>query len=158
MKRAFPDSEDLLGEALTAPARGAAPSARDIRVSLAAPSDEIRWWREAPEPAVVVGAASWTGAERLPGAGIVRPRVLAGSRGAARPAGAGRGGVPDRGPRPPVGLPVRVEGRPESGGGFRRLTRTSQVVPVQVDEEERDRLMKSLQENVDYFEEACTGE
>jgi hypothetical protein len=29
---------------------------------------------------------------------------------------------------------------------------------VQVDEEERDRLLKSLQENVDFFEEACGGE
>lgn len=57
-----------------------------------------------------------------------------------------------------VGLPVRVAGRLESRGGFRRLTRTSQVVPVQVDDAERDRLMKSLQENVDYFEEACAGE
>jgi hypothetical protein len=29
---------------------------------------------------------------------------------------------------------------------------------VQVDEAERDRLMKSLQENLDFFEEACSGE
>lgn len=57
-----------------------------------------------------------------------------------------------------MGLPIRVEGRLESRGGFRRLTRTSHVVPVQVDDAERDRLMKSLQENVDHFEEACTGE
>jgi threonyl-tRNA synthetase len=56
-----------------------------------------------------------------------------------------------------VGLPVRVEGRLESRGGFRRLTRTTQVVPVRVDEAERGRPMKSLQENVDHFEEACTG-
>lgn len=57
-----------------------------------------------------------------------------------------------------VGLPIRVEGRLESRDGFRRLTGASQVVPVQVDEAERDRLMKSLQENLDFFEEACTGE
>ncbi|MGW1007576.1 hypothetical protein [Streptomyces sp. NPDC002520] len=54
-----------------------------------------------------------------------------------------------------VGLPVRVHGRLERRGGFRRLTGACGVVPVQVDEAERDRLMKSLQENLDFFEEAC---
>ncbi|MFJ9930573.1 MULTISPECIES: hypothetical protein [Streptomyces] len=54
-----------------------------------------------------------------------------------------------------VGLPVRVHGRLERRGGFRRLTGVSGVVPVQVDEAERDRLLKSLQENLDFFEEAC---
>ncbi|MEU1925928.1 hypothetical protein ABZ516_00845 [Streptomyces sp. NPDC019826] len=57
-----------------------------------------------------------------------------------------------------VGLPLSVEGRLENRGGFRRLGGASQVTPVQVDEAERDRMMKSLQENVDFFEEACTGE
>ncbi|GGY49432.1 hypothetical protein [Streptomyces omiyaensis] len=54
-----------------------------------------------------------------------------------------------------VGLPIRVVGRLESRGGFRRLADASDVVPVQVDEAERDRLMKSLHEDLDYFEEAC---
>ncbi|MFH9979606.1 hypothetical protein ACH4ND_10215 [Streptomyces sp. NPDC017179] len=60
-----------------------------------------------------------------------------------------------------VGLPVRVLGRLESRGGFRRLTGASGVVPVEVDDEERDRLLKSLQENAkdtDCFEEACGGD
>lgn len=57
-----------------------------------------------------------------------------------------------------VGLPVRVQGRLESRSGFRRLTGAEGVVPVQVDEVERDRLMKALQENLDFFEEACAGE
>ncbi|WP_353941379.1 hypothetical protein ABII15_06880 [Streptomyces sp. HUAS MG91] len=57
-----------------------------------------------------------------------------------------------------VGLPIRVHGRLESRGGFRRLTGASGVVPVQVEEAERDRLMKSLQENLDFFEEACAEE
>lgn len=57
-----------------------------------------------------------------------------------------------------VGLPIRVHGRLESRGGFRRLTGASEVVPVQVEEAERDRLMKSLQENLDFFEEACSGD
>ncbi|WP_037802314.1 hypothetical protein, partial [Streptomyces resistomycificus] len=60
-----------------------------------------------------------------------------------------------------VGLPVRVHGRLESRGGFRRLTDASGVAPVQVDEAERDRLMKSLQDNSEiaaFFEEACGGD
>ncbi|MFD4634917.1 hypothetical protein ACFVYR_29360 [Streptomyces sp. NPDC058284] len=57
-----------------------------------------------------------------------------------------------------VGLPIRVHGRLESRGGFRRLTGASGVVPVQVDDAERDRLMKSLQENLDFFEGACDAE
>ncbi|MEV5604274.1 hypothetical protein AB0L33_22775 [Streptomyces sp. NPDC052299] len=330
--RTFPDSEDLLAEALTALARSAAPSAREILVALAVPSDEIRWHREVPEPAA--GAADWLGAEQLHGAarqillaGALAVRGTAGYHGARRrsraltalgpvltgPGPGGRSltafvpvdpgrpvavrlhhalhatreavdyqratggmeafdnavaagvsrelteavvalvrgsegaavaldwapaagtppGCPARpepveftpgdlpalrragarylrdepavtvritgavvrlrrsGPRGAgivrlrvlagaevphvrieldeeayriagqahlVGLPVRVEGRLESRGGFRRLTGASQVVPVQVDDEERDRLMKSLQENVDFFEEACAGD
>ena len=60
-----------------------------------------------------------------------------------------------------VGLPVRVQGRLESRGGFRRLGGACAVAPVQVDEAERDRLMKSLQETAEItavFEEACGGE
>lgn len=330
--RTFPDSEDLLGEALTALARSAHPSAREVLVALTVPSDEIRWRREVPEPAA--GAADWLGAEQLHGAarqillaGALAVRGRAGYHGARRrrralaalgpvlvgPAPGGRtltafvpvapgrpvavrlhhalhatreavdyqratggmeafdnavaagvsreltealvalvrgsegaavaldwapaAGTPDGCPARPepvefspgdlpalrragarylrdepavtvritgavvrlrrsgprgagivrlrvlagaevphvrieldeeayriagqahlVGLPVRVEGRLESRGGFRRLTGASQVVPVQVDDEERDRLMKSLQENVDSFEEACAGE
>ncbi|MYW13063.1 hypothetical protein GT034_32665, partial [Streptomyces sp. SID2563] len=73
--RTFPDSEDLLAEALTALARSAAPSAREILVALAVPSDEIRWHREVPEPAA--GAADWLGAEQLHGA--ARQILLAGA-------------------------------------------------------------------------------
>ncbi|MGV9632340.1 hypothetical protein ACWDTB_38300, partial [Streptomyces sp. NPDC003487] len=47
VSRAFPDSDDLLGEALDALARSGTPSAREVLVSLAVPSDEIRWWRDA---------------------------------------------------------------------------------------------------------------
>lgn len=60
-----------------------------------------------------------------------------------------------------VGLPVRVHGRLESRGGFRRLTNADGIAPVQVDEAERDRLMKSLQETAEitaFFEEACGGD
>ncbi|MEU1851710.1 hypothetical protein ABZ499_21160 [Streptomyces sp. NPDC019990] len=57
-----------------------------------------------------------------------------------------------------VGLPVRVRGRLESRGGFRRLTGAHGVAPVQVDDAERDRMMKELHENLDFFEEACGGD
>ncbi|MET9970004.1 hypothetical protein ABZZ80_29780, partial [Streptomyces sp. NPDC006356] len=61
--RAFPDSDDLLGEALVALARSGTPSAREVLVGLAVPSDEVRWWRDAPSgPA---GAAPWTVEEEL---------------------------------------------------------------------------------------------
>ncbi|MFE0454533.1 hypothetical protein ACFW2D_25315 [Streptomyces sp. NPDC058914] len=333
--RAFPDSDDLLGEALQALARSQTPAAREVLVGLAVPSDEIRWWRDTPAgPAAAAGAASWAVEEQLRSAarlmllaGALATRARAGYHGArhrrpaaamlesvlvgsaaggrhltafapvaaARPlavrlhqalyavreaidyqratgamdafdgaveAGASReltealialvrgtegarvavewapaAGVPEdcaataepvefspgdlpvlreagarylreepsvsvritgavvrmrrSGPRGEgsvrlrvlagaeipyvrlsldeedyriagqahlVGLPVRVRGRLESRGGFRRITGASGVVPVQVDEAERDRLMKSLQENLDCFEEACGGD
>ncbi|MFJ1872830.1 hypothetical protein [Streptomyces sp. KS_5] len=328
--RAFPDSDDLLGEALIALSRSGTPSAREVLVGLAVPSDEVRWWRDAPSgPA---GAAPWTveeelrtaarqmllaaalatraragyyGARHRRSAAAMLESVLVGSGGhhlaafvpvgAARPlavrlhqalyaareaidyqratggmdafdgaveAGVSReltealvmlvrgtegariavdwspaAGVPAdcaagvepvefspgdlpvlreagarylreepsvpvritgavvrmrrSGPRGEgtvrlrviagaevphvrltldeeayriaghahlVGLPVRVHGRLESRGGFRKITDASGVVPIQVDEAERDRLMKSLQEDLDFFEEACGGE
>ncbi|MFF3502619.1 hypothetical protein [Streptomyces sp. NPDC003247] len=333
--RAFPDSDDLLGEALQALARSQAPAAREVLVALAVPSDEVHWWRDVPAgPAAAVGAASWAVEEQLRGAArqlllaaALATRARAGYHGArhrrtaaavletvlvgsaadgrrltaftpvagARPlavrlhqalyavreaidyqratggmdafdgaveAGASReltealialvrgtegariavawapaAGVPEgcaataepvefspgdltalraagarylreepsvpvritgavvrlrrSGPRGEgsvrlrvlagaevphvrltldeddyriagqahlVGLPVRVQGRLESRGGFRRLTAARGVVPVQVDESERDRLMKSLHENLDCFEEACGGD
>ncbi|GAA1256343.1 hypothetical protein [Streptomyces aureus] len=330
--RAFPDSDDLLGEALEALERSGSPSAREVLVSLAVPSDEIRWWRDVP--AGPAGSAAWpveeqlrTAARRMLLAAALAARGRAGYYGARHrrpaaasletvlvgdapggrrltafvPVAAGRAlavrlhqalyaareaidyrratggmdafdgaveagvshelvealvalvrgtegarvgvewspaaGVPDEctagdapiefspgdlavlreasarylqaepsiavrvtgtvvrmrrsGPRGEgtvrlhvlggadvphvrmtldeeayrtaghahlVGLPIRVHGRLESRGGFRRLTGASEVVPVQVEEAERDRLMKSLQENLDFFEEACSGD
>ncbi|EGX61351.1 hypothetical protein SZN_03622 [Streptomyces zinciresistens K42] len=330
--RAFPDSDDLLGEALTALARSGAPCAREVLLGLTLPSDEIRWWRDVP--AGPAGAAPWPVEEELRGAArrmllaaalatraragfhgarhrrsaaALLDRVLVGSapggraltafvpveagrplavrlhqalyaareaidyrratggmdafdgavgagvsreltealialvRGtqgarvavawapaAAAPEGcaaaaepvefspgdlpvlreasarylSGEPSVPVRltgtvvrmhrsGPRgegtvrlrvlagaevPHVrlaldeeayrvaghahllGLPVRVHGRLESRGGFRRLTGAFDVVPVPVDEAERDRLTKSLREDPDFFEEACGGQ
>ncbi|MET8948341.1 hypothetical protein ABZX30_33625 [Streptomyces sp. NPDC004542] len=330
--RAFPDSDDLLGEALLALARSGTPSAREVLVSLAVPSDEIHWWRDVPSGSV--GAAPWTVEEQLRTAArqtllaaALATRARAGYHGArhrrpaaallehvlvgpavsgraltafvpvstARPlavrlhqalyaareaidhqratggtdaydgavaAGVSReltealialvrgtegariavewapaAGVPDgcaapaepvefspgdlpalreagarylrREPAVPVqitgavvrmrrpgprgagtvrlrviagaevphvrvalgeedyriaghahlvGLPVRVRGRLESRGGFRRLTGACGVVPVRVDDAERDRLLKSLQENLDFFEEGGGAE
>lgn len=330
--RAFPDSEDLLGEALVALTRSGTPSAREVLVGLAVPSDEIRWWRDVP--AGPAEAAPWVAEERLRSAArqmllaaalatraragyygarhrraaatllesvLVGPATAGGRLTAFVPVGAGRplavrlqqalyaareavdyqratggmdafdgaveagvsreltealialvrgtegariavewapaAGVPEdcvagvepvefspgdlpvlreagarflrdepsvpvhvtgavirmrrSGPRGEgsvrlrvlggadiphvritldeedyriaghahlVGLPVRVRGRLESRGGFRRLTGAEGVVPVQVDDAERDRLMKALHENLDFFEEACGGE
>ncbi|MEU9333480.1 hypothetical protein AB0D49_09985 [Streptomyces sp. NPDC048290] len=330
--RAFPDSDDLLGEALVALARSASPSAREILVGLSVPSDEISWWRDVP--AGPAGTGPWTVEEQLRGAarqmllaaalatraragyyghrhrrpaGALLEHVLVGSAAGGRAltafvpvdtgrplaerlhqavyavreaidyqratggmdafdgavgAGASReltealialvrgtegarvavewapaAGAPEgavapaeavefspgdlpalraagarylraepsvpvritgtvvrlRRPQPRgagtvrlrvlagaeiphvrltldeedyrvaghahlVGLPIRVQGRLESRGGFRRLTGAGGVVPVRVDEEERDQLMKSLQEFGDFFEEACGGE
>ncbi|RNL70438.1 hypothetical protein [Streptomyces sp. I6] len=330
--REFPDCEDLLGEALTALAGSAAPSAREVLVGLAVPSDEVRWWRDVPQGPS--GAASWTVQEQLRSAarqfllaGALAVRGRAGYHGARHrrqaravlqgvlvgPAPGGRGltaflpvdtgrsvavrlhhalhaareavdyqratggldafgtavaagvsreltealvtlvrgaegariavawspsaGAPEgcaarpepvefspgdlpalraagarylrEEPSVPVrvtgtvvrmrrsgtrgegtvrlhvlggadvpyvravldedayrtaghahlvGLPIRVVGRLESRGGFRRLSDASEVVPVQVDDAERDRLMKALHENPDFFEEACGGE
>lgn len=338
--RDFPDIDDLLGEALLALARSAAPSAREVLTGLAVPSDEIRWWREVPEslvPGSRGGTAAWPAQERLRAAaratllaGALAVRARAGYYGARHrraaeaslervltgPAGAVSGGhqltvfvpvedgrattatllralyalrdavdyrrttggmeafdaavaagvsrelteavmalvqgtegarmalewspaagpppglstrpepveftpgdlpglreagaryvrdepsVPVRvtgavvrlgraGPGGPgtvrlrvlagadvaklrivldeddyriaghahlVGLPIRVSGRLESRGGFRRLSGAAGVTPVRVDDAERDRLLKSLQENLDFFEEACGEE
>ncbi|MFE9441671.1 hypothetical protein ACFYO2_22290 [Streptomyces sp. NPDC006602] len=333
--RAFPDSEDLLGEALLALSRSGTPSAREVLLSLAVPSDEIRWWRDVPTgPAgtvpwtveehlrsaarqtLLAGAlatrarAGYYGARYRRSAAAVLENVLVGSAAGGRrltafvPVGTGRplavrlhqalyaareaidyqratggmdafdgavaagvsreltealialvrgtegacigvewapaAGVPEgcaapaeavefspgdlpvlreagarylreepsvpvritgavvrmrrSGPRGEgsvrlrviagaeiphirltldeesyriaghahlVGLPVRVYGRLESRGGFRRLMDASGVEPVQVDEAERDRLMKSLQETAEitaFFEEACGGD
>ncbi|MFC0598717.1 hypothetical protein [Streptomyces palmae] len=71
----FPDSADLLAEALTGLARCAAPSAREVLIGLTLPSDEIRWWREVPEAAAP--AASWGARERLRAA--ARAMLLAGA-------------------------------------------------------------------------------
>ncbi|CAM5581748.1 putative protein OS=Streptomyces tendae OX=1932 GN=GUR47_33100 PE=4 SV=1 [Streptomyces tendae] len=48
VSRAFPDSDDLLAEALLALSRSGTPAAREILLALAVPSDEVRWERDTP--------------------------------------------------------------------------------------------------------------
>jgi hypothetical protein len=79
---AFADVGELLGEALTALARSAAPSARDILRGLSVPGDEIQWRRDVPGTG---GAVPWTTADQLRSA--ARAMLLAGARAALRPAG-----------------------------------------------------------------------
>ncbi|MGK5632669.1 hypothetical protein, partial [Streptomyces sp. URMC 123] len=89
------------------------------------------------------------------GPGTVRLRVLAGAEVTQVRMALGEGDYRVAGHAHLVGLPVRVSGRLESRGGFRRLTGACEVVPVHVDAAERDRLLKSLRENLDFFGEAC---
>lgn len=92
------------------------------------------------------------------GEGTVRLRVLAGAEVGHVRVALGEEDYRVAGHAHLVGLPVRVRGRLESRGGFRRLTDVDELAPVQVDEAERDRLMKALQANAEtaaFFGEAC---
>ncbi|MFE7834465.1 hypothetical protein ACFU66_41335, partial [Streptomyces libani] len=75
--RRFPDSGELLAEALAALARSPVPSAREVLMGLAVPSDEVRWEREVPDGGS--GAAHWVAQEQLRGA--ARSMLLAGALG-----------------------------------------------------------------------------
>ncbi|RFU87433.1 hypothetical protein DY218_07010 [Streptomyces triticagri] len=74
LRRDFPDSDDLLGEALLALSRSTAPSARAVLVALAVPSDEVCWSRRTTDTAE---SAPWSCQEQLRGA--ARQMLLAGS-------------------------------------------------------------------------------
>ncbi|MET7285860.1 hypothetical protein [Streptomyces sp. NPDC005573] len=116
----------------------------------------LRYLREEPSvPVRVTGVVVRLRRSGPRGEGTVRLRVLAGAEVPHVRVTLGEEDYRIAGHAHLVGLPVRVHGRLERRGGFRRLTGASGVVPVQVDEAERDRLMKSLQENLDFFEEAC---
>ncbi|MBL1085350.1 hypothetical protein JK359_25860 [Streptomyces actinomycinicus] len=115
-----------------------------------------RYLREEPSvPVRVTGAVVRMRRSGPGGEGTVRLRVLAGAEVPHVRVTLDEEDYRIAGHAHLVGLPVRVHGRLERRGGFRRLTGASGVVPVQVDEGERDRLMKALQENLDFFEEAC---
>ncbi|WP_175412842.1 hypothetical protein [Streptomyces sp. TRM64462] len=62
--RTFPDSDDLIAEALAALARSADPGARDILTGLTVPSDEIRWTPHTTRPPTT-DAAPWTTHDHL---------------------------------------------------------------------------------------------
>ncbi|MER5406877.1 hypothetical protein [Streptomyces sp. NPDC002769] len=118
-----------------------------------------RYLREEPSvPVRITGAVVRIRRSEPRGEGTVRLRVIAGAEVPYVRVTLDEEAYRIAGQAHLVGLPVRVHGRLESRGGFRRLTDASGVAPVQVDEAERDRLMKSLQENLDFFEEACSGD
>ncbi|MEW2511761.1 hypothetical protein [Streptomyces sp. NPDC046870] len=139
---------------------GCAPSAEPVEFS---PGDlpalreaAARYLRAEPSvPVTVTGAVVRMRRSGPGGEGTVRLRVLAGADVPHVRVTLGEEDYRIAGHAHLVGLPVRVRGRLERRGGFRVLGGASGVVPVQVDEAERDRLLKSLQENLDFFEEAC---
>ncbi|WP_251049332.1 hypothetical protein [Streptomyces sp. ISL-86] len=99
------------------------------------------------EPAVlvrVVGAVVRMRRSAPGGGGTVRLRVLAGAEVSSIRAELDDEAYRVAGHAHLVGLPIRVSGRLQRRGGFRRLTDTTDVTPVPLDEVERDRLMKSL--------------
>ncbi|MGW1158271.1 hypothetical protein ACWD5Q_09170 [Streptomyces sp. NPDC002513] len=145
---------------------GGAPPAEPVEFS---PGDlpvlreaGARFLREEPSvPVRITGAVVRLRRSAPRGAGTVRLRVIAGAEVAHLRMTLDEEAYRIAGHAHLVGLPVRVHGRLESRGGFRRLVDASGVAPVQVDEAERDRLMKSLQENTkdaDFFEEGCDGD
>ncbi|MFG2192238.1 hypothetical protein [Streptomyces sp. NPDC048639] len=118
-----------------------------------------RYVREEPSvPVRITGAVVRMRRSAPTGPGSVRLRVLAGADVPQVRVALDEDAYRIAGHAHLVGLPVRVSGRLESRGGFRRLTGAEGVMPVQVDEAERDRLLKSLHENLDYFEDACGGD
>ena len=115
-----------------------------------------RYVRDEPSvPVRVTGAVVRLGRAGPGGPGTVRLRVLAGADVARLRIVLDEDDYRIAGHAHLVGLPIRVSGRLESRGGFRRLTGAGGVAPVRVDDGERDRLLKSLQENLDFFEGAC---
>ncbi|MET9802086.1 hypothetical protein [Streptomyces sp. NPDC006368] len=114
-----------------------------------------RYLRDEPSvPVRITGAVVRMRRSAARGDGTVRLRVLAGAEVPHVRVALDEEAYRTAGRAHLLGLPIRVAGRLESRGGFRRLTDASGVVPVHVDEAERDRLMKSLQENLGFFGEA----
>ncbi|MEU8463157.1 hypothetical protein [Streptomyces sp. NPDC029003] len=104
-----------------------------------------RYTREEPAvPVRLAGAVVRMRRKAAGGGGTVRLRVLAGAEVAYVRAALDEEAYRIAGHAHLVGLPVRVSGRLQRRGGFRRLTDAGDVVPVPLDEVERDRLMKSL--------------
>ncbi|THA58791.1 hypothetical protein [Streptomyces sp. A1136] len=109
-----------------------------------------RYTRDEPAvPVRVVGAVVRMRRSAPGGGGTVRLRVLAGAEVPQVRARLDEEAYRVAGHAHLVGLPVRMSGRLQRRGGFRRLTEATDVVPVPLDEVERDRLMKSLDEPFD---------
>ncbi|MFF9202422.1 hypothetical protein ACF1AE_11470 [Streptomyces sp. NPDC014986] len=116
----------------------------------------VRYQRAEPSvPVHLTGAVVRMRRAGPRGEGTVRLRVLAGAEVGHVRIVLGEEDYRIAGDAHLAGLPVRVRGRLESRGGFRRLTDAREVAPVRVDEAERDRLTKALQENPDVLGEAC---
>ncbi|MFJ9339408.1 hypothetical protein ACIRP0_08930 [Streptomyces sp. NPDC101733] len=104
------------------------------------------------EPAVpvrIAGAVVRMRRKAAGGGGTVRLRVLAGAEVPYVRVALDEEAYRIAGHAHLVGLPVRVSGRLQRRGGFRRLTDAADVTPVPLDEVERDRLMKALDASFD---------
>ncbi|KAB7833637.1 hypothetical protein [Streptomyces mobaraensis] len=106
------------------------------------------------EPAVPVrltGTVAHLWRESPGGGGSVRLRVLAGADVGEVRAELGETDYRAAGHAHLAGRPVRLDGRLESGGGFRRLADAGGVLPLPVDDAERERLLKALHTDPDGF-------
>ncbi|MFJ4780995.1 hypothetical protein [Streptomyces sp. NPDC088762] len=109
-----------------------------------------RYTRDEPAvPVRIAGAVVRMRRSAAGGGGTVRVRVLAGAE-----VPYVRAALDEESYRVAVhahlaGLPIRVSGRLQRRGGFRRLADATDVTPVPLDEVERDRLMKSLDAALD---------
>lgn len=98
------------------------------------------------EPAVAVRLTATVAQLRRPaqaGGGSVRLRVLAGADVRQVRVGLGEEDYLAAVRAHLAGLPIRISGRLESRGGFRRLTHPGGLTPVEVDDAERERLLKA---------------
>ncbi|MCX4544611.1 hypothetical protein [Streptomyces sp. NBC_01565] len=110
----------------------------------------LRYTRAEPAvPVRIAGAVVRMRRKAAGGGGTVRLRVLAGAEVPYVRAALDEEAYRIAGHAHLVGLPVRVSGRLQRRGGFRRLTDAADVAPVPLDEVERDRLMKSLDASFD---------
>ncbi|MFI5982893.1 hypothetical protein ACIBEA_18730 [Streptomyces sp. NPDC051555] len=104
-----------------------------------------RYTREEPAVAVrIAGAVVRMQRSGQDGGGTVRLRVLSGAEVPYVRVALDEEAYRVAGHAHLAGLPVRLSGRLQRRGGFRRLTDAAEVTPVRLDEVERDRLMKSL--------------
>lgn len=109
-----------------------------------------RYTRDEPAVAVRLAGAVVRMRRSAPGGGgTIRLRVLAGAEIPYVRAVLDEEAYRVAGHAHLVGVPIRVSGRLQRRGGFRRLTDATDVTPVPLDEVERDRLMKSLDEALD---------
>ncbi|WP_171170234.1 hypothetical protein [Streptomyces sp. I05A-00742] len=113
-----------------------------------------RYLRDEPAvPVRLTGTVVHLWRETSDGGGAVRLRVLSGADVTEVRAELGEEDYRTAGHAHLTGLPVRIDGRLESGGGFRGLAGAGGVLPLPVDDAERERLLKSLQARPDGFGE-----
>ncbi|WP_223837930.1 hypothetical protein [Streptomyces venezuelae] len=107
-----------------------------------------RYTRDEPAvPVSLAGAVVRMRRSAPGGGGTVRLRVLSGAEIAYVRAALDEEAYGVAGHAHLAGIPVRLSGRLERRGGFRRLTEVSDVSPVPLDEVDRDRLRKSLEDD-----------